>query len=397
MLTKDLLEFRTRKGRVFPKFVAAHSASAPLADELVARLASAQGESRGTIESDLAERAAGHCHPRVAKGLVKLLLDRAEFAEPDPTATDSRKTWLTEAEEVRRCLPSDASFEDYERALNAKLPLDDVRSRLYEDLPERRPMIGFKAIDGRRLLARYDLAQVQGLLMYAERIVLVAPDGDTPELRRVLRWMRFCRLVAEVQTSAEGWHLTIEGPAAILDGAKKYGLQLASFFLVVPVLERWRIHSEVKLPRRTTLTLELSEDSGLTPGLQGGSGHIPPEMRTVLDRWSDSDWTLDAHPAPVSVGVHDWCVPDLVARRGEHSVSIELFHAWHQGALPRRLAALEARPNAYLLIGIDRKLSKKSGVAATAPQCFAFSGFVTERGLKRALADWWAVHGAAGP
>ena len=393
MLTKDLLEYRARKGQVHPKMLGSSAPELALAEALIARLTAGIGEPRGVIESELGGHATGYKRPRIAKGLVKLLIDRAEFEEPDPSAQDLRTEWLAVAETVREQLPSNVTFEAYEAALNEQFDLADVRDRLYQDLPERRPLVTFKPIDAAKLLARYDLAQVQGLLIHAERLVLRVEDGDTPELRRVLRWMRFCRLVADVVRQDDEWSMAIEGPAAVLDGAKKYGLQLATFFLVVPTLTRWRLEAEIKMPRRPTWQLALSHEAGLKPGLEGGAGHVPPEMRVVVDKWSDPDWRLDPQPPPQPIGVNGWCVPDMAAQRGEHSVAIELFHAWHAGALPRRLAELEARPRPGLVLGVDRKLSKKLNLDVSGPQLFEFSGFPTERGLKRVLASWWQAFG----
>ena len=394
MLTKDLLIFRTRKGAVFPKRIATDDQALPLAQALVQRMNDGVGEPKGVVEADLTALANGHHQPRVAKGLVKLLTDRATFDEPEAEAPQRRSEWLLSAQSVREALTPSATFETYETALGAALgDLDDVRERLYADLPERRALTGFKSIDGPQLLARYDLAQVQGLLLHADRLVLTVVDGDTPELRRVLRWMRFCRLVADVASNGGAWSLTIEGPAAVLEGAKKYGLKLATFFLVVPTLERWSARAEIKMPRRSPLQLQLDQNMGLRPGLEGGAGHVPPEMRAVLDGWTDEHWKLDANPAPKAMGVSGWCVPDLAAQRGEQTVAVELFHAWHHGALPRRLAELAVRPEPNLLLGVDRKLVARTQTEVTGPQMFEFSGFVTRRGLKRALTEWWSSYG----
>ncbi len=395
MLTKDLLEFRVRKGAVHPQLIAAKGTEADLADALVATVTSATASSttRQELEAALGAQAAGHRRPRVAKGLVKLLLDRATFEEPDPEAVTSRSQWLAHAEAIRATLPPDADFAAYEAALARDLDLEEVRDRLFADLPSRRTLIDFKPIDGPGLISRYDLAQVQGLLLYAQHLELRVAEGDTPELRRLLRWMRFCRLVTDVTVDGSDWRLRIEGPAAVVDGAKKYGLQLASFFLVVPTLPRWSIAADVKLPRRPVLRLEMSQRAGLGPGFAGGAGHVPPEMRAVLDKWRDDEWRLDPNPPPLAVGVDGWCVPDLSAHRGGEVVFIELFHAWHRGALPRRLQGLADKPQPNLLLGVDRKLVDKTELGSENPQVFRFNGFPTQRGLKKALAEWWTTFG----
>mgnify|MGYP003313141084 CR=1 FL=1 len=81
MLTKELLCFRTNKGKILPKLI---KPEAPkllrIANELVAAFSESVGEVRETLEwrtKQVLDRYP--LNTLVARGLEKLLLDRTEF------------------------------------------------------------------------------------------------------------------------------------------------------------------------------------------------------------------------------------------------------------------------------------------------------------------------------
>jgi predicted nuclease of restriction endonuclease-like RecB superfamily len=184
------------------------------------------------------------------------------------------------------CLPADScsgSQEQYEQRLAAGLarPLESIREVLYGDHPENRRLIEWKPIGAQQLLERYNLALVQGLVMKARRVEVRAL---APDLLRVRRWLKFCRLVSDVKPEGNDWTIDVEGPAEILSMAKKYGLQLASFVGVVPVLGRYELSAEVVLGRGKPVLLQLDERSGLVSPHDVTLGYIPPEIEVIVKK-----------------------------------------------------------------------------------------------------------------
>ena len=81
MLTKDLLCFRTKSGKIQPKFV---DTTAPklleTAFELTELFSDSVGEVRGTLENRSKQVLEGFTEGvAVGRGLEKLLIDRTEF------------------------------------------------------------------------------------------------------------------------------------------------------------------------------------------------------------------------------------------------------------------------------------------------------------------------------
>lgn len=379
MLTKDLLIHRRVKDRIHPRLVDPEDAALlSLGARLTQVLAEAPDETRDHVVARLAEEIAGAPKPKVAKGLVKLVLDSLELEEPPEAVGTDRLEALLGAAEVLRALSESARPEDYEAALAAKLPLEELRAGLYRDLPGARRVVKVRSLSSAGLLHRYNLAQVQGLVLHADRVRVEIPEANVLELRRVLRWLRFCRLVSQVEPTEAGFRLEVEGPGRILDGAKRYGLQLAEFVAVVPVLSRFRLTAEVRMRGKRPSLLELDESAGLVSPHEHALGHVPESIARAAEALQDHpDWRLDPDPAPRHVGAKEMCVPDLAFehRRTGVRYDVELFHRWHAAALGRRLEQLATRPETGLILGVERAL-RVEDEKLSAAKVFRFRDFV---------------------
>jgi predicted nuclease of restriction endonuclease-like RecB superfamily len=398
VLTRDLLLYRIQKGRVRPTLLPRETPEVvALADSLIGYARGASGVTRGELEAELGELCVGFAEPKVAQGLVKLLVDRIAFAEPDDEARTLREKAFDVGAAALGELAGDTTPERHEERLAAGLdrPIDAVRDRLYADLPEARPMLSFEDIDPAGLVDRWNLAQVQGLVMHASRVEVTSSSPDLLRVRRVLRWLKFNRLVADVQREGDDWTLGVEGPAAILEMARRYGLQLAQFVAAVPVLGTWKLRAEVQLRYGTPVMLEVDERSGLVSPYERSLGHVPEEIAVIVRKLSESaeGWEVDTSPQPRPVGTGALCVPDLTFRHKERGteLAVEFFHPWHRHQLVSRLDQLRVRPDEGLIVAVDEALLKDESVRALVdarPQTMTFTGFPSERRFKQLLARY---------
>lgn len=390
MLTKDLLDYRIRKGRIRPAFVDPDDPDLLALSRRMLELARASvGVERKTVEDALRVEVASAKRPKVARGLVKLVLDRMDFGEAGEEAYELRRSTLGRASEILRGLPEGAAFEAYEVALAEVFgDLEPIRERLYADLAEYRPLLSFDGPEPKGLLDRYNLAQAQGLMFFADRMTVTLEEPDLLELRRLLRWLKFCRLVAEV-TRVEGeWRLVVEGPGNILSMQKKYGLQLASFLAAIPLLSDFTVTAEIRPPRKASAALKLTHEDPLVSHHRGAPGHVPEEIEQFVEGLRDEGWSIDTTPEVRNVGVSDVAVPDFILRRGkEEEVAVELFHRWHRGQLLRRLDALASKPDPRLVLGVDRSLLDDTVTERIEgnDQVFLFKSFPSRRALRRVL------------
>ena len=395
MLTKDLLLHHTRNGRIRPTFIDTSKASLrDLAKDLVAIVESSVDGTRGELEEALAARATATRRTKVAKGLAKLAADRALFEDPDPDMADRRMATFEAATSVFRSLPPGASIEDYQSELSVSShvdgDLDAIRADLFADLAERRRVLGCKPDSAGALLDRYNMALAQGIVMHAKRLDVEVADPDIRALRRVLRALKFNRLVAEIDDEDGDWILRVEGPAAQLSMQKKYGFQLALFLPYLPLLGHYWLRAEIAMPRKSACRLELSHTDPLVSPHGKALGHIPEEIARITETFADDDWALELVPEPRHVGATGVCVPDLSFVHGKTGVSVfvELFHRWHKGPLLRRLDDLATRPDEALVLGVDRALLSNEALAAKVAdheQVLLFSAFPSSKKLKGML------------
>ena len=240
------------------------------------------------------------------------------------------------------------------------------------------------------LLERYNLALAQGLAFYASSLRVRTDTQNALELRKLLRWLKWSRLVADVRRDGDEWALTVEGPGAMFDMQKKYGLQLANFLAAVPLLTRFTVEADVAVPRGAEGTLVLDHKDPLRALDRTALGHIPPEIDAGLTALGDERWTLDPLPELRHTGATGMCVPDFGLRDTQTGATlvVELFHRWHSRALLRRLGELRARPDPGLALGVDLALVKDAALAAHVadhPQVFTFNKFPTRRRLQPLL------------
>jgi len=409
VLTRELLIFRRVKGKLRPTFIDARDEDLlALAAGLIEVLEHGLGETRGTLDEALGVLAGEARKPKLARGLVKLLQDRCEFEAAGDTAAALRRQAFLASAAALRALPDDASLDLYLARLAPALPLpiEACRAQLYDDLAEHRRLLTRVLPTPQALLERYNLALAQGLALYAQRLRVRTPTQSQLELRKLLRWLKWSRLVAEVEREDDGWLLQVEGPGAMFDMQKKYGLQLANFLAAVPLLSKYTLEAEVDVPRGAKGTLALDHKDPLRALDQSALGHIPPEIDAGMAALADERWTCEALPELRHTGATGMCVPDFGLRDRDSgaSVVVELFHRWHRGALLRRLGELHSRPDPGLVLGVDLSLLKDAELAARVhdhPQVFTFNKFPSRRRLQplldRASADATARPTAPAP
>ena len=374
MLTKDLLRFRVKDGdQVEPGLLKTTPAIVEQAQQLLDHWREQVGRTLDEAEDGQDPILHEGRSLMIAKGLAKLVQDACTVRDADDCGALRLAAFAASAEQLRA--PATDAHEHRQRiASTVGLDADTIGPALYADLPGRAVVQAAPSFAPSELLARYNLAQCQGLLLTAREMTVEVLDQDPGNRRRLLAALRWQRLLAEVK---DGPVLTlgIAGPGAVLDQATRYGLQLALFLPAVAALPAWRLRAQVRPSREHGwLTLSLSEATGLK-GDNRFLGHIPAELRRLLDdiAIAKPGWVvLPGEPLPVP-GSSELVVPDIriTTPTGEHQ--LELFHRWHDHALDRRLAQLAHLPG--LCIGVDRPLAKRHPGLAEDPRFFQ-AGFL---------------------
>ena len=386
MLTKDLLQYKTKNGQILSQFV--NTADNPLlaiAEQLIAVFEESSDKPRATLlesTKHIIDSTPGA--PIVKRGLEKLLLDRTEFdTTPNEKLIAFRQKLFTETSR----LLSQETFEnytDYQQKVSgimtdeSSIEGTELSLKLYADLPSSQPVLTFKTLSAEHLLHRYNTAQVQGLLLHSNSLTLKLADSMTAELRQLFKYLRFNQLLSTIRKEDELYQITVDGPLNLFYKTKRYGMNLANFFVAVLHQPKWELTAEIQFRNKQSYRLSLNESCGIKPITQQFLAYIPEDIQlfqTMLRNKTD-DWQIRPGSQFIPLPGDRYCFPDyqLVHKNGAET-AIELFHPWHQGHLIARLHTLAEQKNVSLILGVSKELEKKPLIAEALAASAYFSQF----------------------
>tara|TARA_Y100001970_G_C14244933_1_gene867458 strand:- start:1213 stop:2466 length:1254 start_codon:yes stop_codon:yes gene_type:complete len=380
VLTKELLCFRIIKNKVLPKLIDTENIkNLELAESLLNIFSKSIGDFRGELEEktrQVIEEFNGST--RIAKGLEKLLYDRTEFdIEPKEDLIKLRK-------EVFNCssrllngnLDLDSHFFEFNSNPTLKFyrnqiantleqSIEDLKNKIYSDLPPYQKVLRFRDLSSEKLLHRYNCALVQGLLLRCEKMTVCLVNNDSARLRQILKYLRFSKLLAKIsipRKKDKSIVLEVDGPLSMFLNTQKYGFNLAKFFPAILLHPNWELIAEVRIKKNKIHTLKLNQDSGLISHYKQFLAYIPEEIKLLRKKLKEKipDWKLNPSSDYIHLGGESICFPDyLLDHYSGKKVYIELFHTWHSNPLLYRLEQVRKIEGVTLLIGVDRSLLKK--------------------------------------
>ncbi len=380
MLTSDTVRATVRGGVLHPTYVDPAKADLRTLAESLVEIAGRSVEERwshGELDEALLTEVADLRAGKLAKGLVKLVLDRCddEVDSPIPPAEVRAAVFRRAVERGPLSLTTDVlgrvTADDVLAEVGAELGHDaEVLSRaLYADLPEARVMTGFKALSGEALLHRYNVALVQALLLRAYEVKVTLHKPSTDRTRQLLRYARFYQLLFRAETTAAGLELVLDGPASILEKSNRYGLALASFFPAVVLQEGgWEVSAEVAWgPTNARRPFTVSASQGLVSHLVDQGAWAPRERAWFLERWeakgAASGWKISEDPLPITLGARGVLLPDFTFTKGKRVAHLEIVGTWRRDWLERRLDALQHHGAGNVILAVSRKLAARAGEA----------------------------------
>ena len=380
MLTKDLLQYKIQKGQIHPQFIEpTDSELLEIAEQLIAVFETSPNESRAVLlesSKHIIDSTPGA--PIIKRGFEKLLLDRTEFdTSPNEELIAFRHKLFTETSR----LLSQEQFEDYadyQQHVQAQFDESELCAKLYADLPSSQPVLAFNTLSAERLLHRYNAAQVQGLLLHCNALTLKLADSMTAELRQLFKYLRFNQLLSTIRKDDELYQITVDGPLNLFYKTKRYGMNLANFFIAVLHQPKWELTGEIQFRNKQRYQLSLDESCGIKPISQQFLAYIPEDIQlfqTMLQNKTD-DWQIRPGSQFLPLAGDFYCFPDyqLIHKSGVET-AIELFHPWHQGHLIARLNTLTEHPEVSLILGVSKELEKNPLIADALETSEYFSQF----------------------
>ena len=344
MLTKALLRYSVRKNKVHPKFLD-HKKSSILeeARSLINLFSTASGETLGDLQNRLSslDLASGP----VLNGFEKLLFERLVFFSSKTPEEYAERRWkiVVEAQKLR----SEQLFESveaYYEFLADRLSdkLENIREELYSDLPEYQKIKSFEPLSEAELLDKYNLGQVQGLLLQAKKLKVVLRGVDLSFKRALFRQIKFHRLLCHPLADEAGvFSFELSGPLSLFTQKQTYGMRLALFFPSVLCAKSWSIEADLLL-KSNSVSLELDSSSPLPFLSRLKQAYQPKELLSFIDSFNKkgSAWKASESSCFLNMGEKSYCFPDIELRnRSGRVLFLELFHRWHVGPFNSRLAS----------------------------------------------------------
>jgi predicted nuclease of restriction endonuclease-like RecB superfamily len=373
MLRSEHVMARLSRGKLIPHRLAPDDPRAlEVAEELCDLYATHAGGPRARLEEELAAREE-ELGPRldarrgfrVVRALSKLLEERAEWVSPTPADPYTVRTRIFE---LAAALPEPPAAEpglleavtreDILSQVARETRLENPAALMYADRQGARLLEAFERPLPEELIARYNVAQVQGVL-YAAR-ELVVDLGEGADVRLVFHYVKLLGLIYALERSSGGYRLRLDGPLSIFGGTRKYGLRLAKFLPGLLLTSPWRLSAGVEW-RGGEATLELdSETSGLISHYAG-----PKDVRDAFVRaWErakeDGGWELERGAGILAFPERKTAlVPDFTLRHPETGdlAHLEILGFWSERHLVDRVALIrEARKRGHrvLIAASDR-------------------------------------------
>lgn len=377
MLTADLVHVRRRGDllHVVPLADAERPRAHELASTAIALVRAHLGLPRGALLEAWNQVAVAPTENRLARALFKLALDTCEF--DDGAAVDPV--------ELRREIFARATAErghdsrDFERGALLKeiassrgTDVDALEQALYADLPSAHVLrrAALPTADG--LLASYDLAQHQAVLLRAVRLQARVQSSTSADYRALFRKLKFHRLlhtVAKLDREA-GYAIDIDGPFSLFEQTTKYGLKFALALPAIMACDRWALTAELRWGReRRPLRYQLRGSASAPMDEPGDAlAVLPDEVAALVGelRKLSSPWEVSLADAILDLPGLGVCVPDLQFVHREHGrrVFLEVLGFWSRDAVWKRVEMANAGLPERMVFAVSKALRVSEEVLA---------------------------------
>jgi predicted nuclease of restriction endonuclease-like RecB superfamily len=374
MLTADLVRARVRGPALEPTFIDPERAElltfAEAAIDVVAR-AVEEGGTRGEVDAAITDLIGSSRSLKVMQGIAKILLDRAESDTDAPRPPAELRDLVFRRARARGPLSltggdalGRASARDVltEVAAEVGLTPDALASFLYADLPSAQVVRSWRALDATALLHRYNVAQVQALLLRAAEVRVVLDKPSPGRVRQLLRHARFHQLLFRASRADESLELVFDGPTSLFSQSSRYGMQLAMFFPALLLQDgAWRLVAEVPWARNIhPKRLEITHEHDLVGHLSDTGAYTPREVGWFAERWAavapGSKWTMTESTTPIELGGRGVVLPDFTFTDGKRTAHLEIVGFWRKDWLERRLEGLRRHGPGNMVLAVSSKL-----------------------------------------
>jgi predicted nuclease of restriction endonuclease-like RecB superfamily len=375
MLTRELAlaEYDFARGSVVPDRLTMklHGRYLPCAEKMLEIYRQGAGRTRCELHRAVARVFDGEeeCPPRRIDAFCKLLDDASEYERDrrGEAAALRRDVFRMAAPKHPLVHSTDRLFENGEARVKLQIaaalgrPWPDIEAALFADVAEYHRLQSFDGFpDGRALLSRYNVAQVQAALYDAESLSVWA----SADFKTILRYAKLARLMHKIVRLKSGEFLfRFDGAVSIARETRRYGAALARFLPALVACREWRMHAVVQSRFGSwKMGLDLSSKDGLTSHLPAPEEFDSQLERDFAEKWGPEPregWQLIREGEVLYSGQKVF-VPDFVFRHADgRAVLMEIVGFWTPEYLEAKAATLREFARYPILLAVAEPLRQR--------------------------------------
>ena len=350
------------------------------------------GRSREELETAWEALPVAPRERKLRQGLEKLVEEASEFEGGDAEhAAELRRELFGLATERRR--------GDAEGAFDREAILGIVAERrgttpaaveaaLYADLRSAQRLVACRAPDAEALVAAYERAQVQAVLLRAVRVTADVRCASGDAYRALFRQLKFRRLMHRVSPrEGGGYRIEIDGPFSLFQSVAKYGLELA---LVLPALEACQslsLSADIRWSQGTKpLTFRYEPAPGRGELVATSSRDEVEELAEGLRAAGDT-WRVAPAERVIDLPGAGVCVPDLALKRAGDGaeVLVEVLGFWSRASVWQRVELARRGLGAKVLFVVSSRLRVSEDVLEDDGEAalYVYKGHINPRAVLR--------------
>ena len=364
MLTSEHVIVAYERGRAYPDrlYRGRHTHYLDYVERALTVYRSGEGRSRRELHRDVEALFADEpdCESRRVRAFCKLLDDLSTYdTDRRGRAANLRLQVFSRAARFHPLVTSpdrlfDHSAESVKEQIAGELerPWEEIEASLYLDVIECQRLISFEGVtDAAAFLSRYNVAQVQGCLYRATRMVVEARR----DFKTILRYAKLARLLHIVrQLGPSHYRIDFSGPASVLRQSRRYGVAMAKFLPSLLACDEWSLRAQLEPRPGFHAVLELTSEDGLTSHLP-----TPEEFDSKLERkFADKfgaerdDWRLERESEIICENQTAF-LPDFVFRhRDGTTVLFEIVGFWTPEYLAKKRETLRKFKHHRILLAV---------------------------------------------
>ncbi len=326
MLTSDLIR-ATVKGKTLRPGLVKVNSKALLEAATALHAVYCEAATHQATRGDIAEAVDGVVHarsrPKVLRGFAKLLQDRSTFEVKCPIPPSELRQRVFLEARARGPLTLEADLLDRPTAVQVLTHVGDelgltagqVQEAMYADLQDNQRITAIDVPDPTWLLHRYNVSQVQSLLLRTVELKVRLHQPSSARMRQLFRYVKFHRLLHRARRTDKLLELTLDGPTSLFAQSTRYGMQLANFLPALLLQDgAWSMEATVLWTKaKHKKTLELDHQSGLRSHYKDRGAYQTQEQVWFQERFNklDSGWSLSEGKVPMDLGGQGVVFPDF--------------------------------------------------------------------------------------